>query len=79
MSNGEFSQLSTSHKAMLLWNGGIYLCKRSLRGAKVSLYLFNNDFVEVFYGLRGDKVEDIKLSSSQSLEKYHAFFNTSVA
>jgi hypothetical protein len=79
MSNREFSELSTSRKAMLLWDGGTYLCKRSLRGAKVSLYLFNNDFVEVFYGLRSDRVEDIKLSSSQSLEQYHAYFNTGLA
>ena len=79
MSNREFSELSTSHKAMLLWSDGIYLCKRSLRGAKVSLYLFNNDFVEVFYGFRSDKVEDIKMSSSKSLEKYDAYFNTALA
>jgi hypothetical protein len=80
MSNQYFSQLSTSHKAMLLWNGGTYLCKRTLQGAKVSLYLLNNALVEVFYNRRNDNVEDIKLtSSSQSLEDYHTFFEAGLA
>ncbi len=80
MLNQNFSQLSTSHKAMLLWNGGTYLCKRTLQGAKVSLYLLNNALVEVFYNRRNDVVEDIKItSSSQSMEDYHAFFKTGIA
>jgi len=70
MSNEEFSQLSKSHKAMLLCRSGTYLCKRCFKGRKVNLYLLNDSFVEVFYD-RLECVRDIRLMPSKDyLNKY---------
>lgn len=64
---------------MLLCKSGTYLGGRSLQGAKVSLYLLNNTLVEVFYSYMEGTVEDIKMTSSQSLEDYHVFLKTGLA
>ncbi|SFE65306.1 hypothetical protein [Thermoflexibacter ruber] len=79
MSNKEFSQLSKSHKAILLCKSGTYLCKRCSKGRKVNLYLLNNSFVEVFYD-RLECVRDIRLMPSKDFfNKYGNIKKTLIA
>jgi hypothetical protein len=78
MSNKEFSQLSNAHKAMLLCKSGTYLCKRFFHGDKVTLYLLNNAFVEVFFDQ--EYVQDIRIMPSKDyVGKYGNYKGIGVA
>lgn len=67
MSQGieDFLKLSTSEQTRLLFLDGTFIISIRYYGYKVNLYLYKNDYVEVFYNHKQDLIEKIQLLDYQ--------------
>lgn len=62
-----FTNLTLSESANLLWKEGKFLNTVIYDSRKVSLYVFNGRFIEVWYDAPGDLIEKIIPMSNPDL------------
>ncbi len=75
MSQGieDFLKLSTSEQTRLLFLDGTFILSIRYYGYKVNLYLYKNDYVEVFYNHKQDLIEKIQpLDYQHTRMKFYA-------
>jgi len=75
MSQGieDFLKLSTSEQTRLLFLDGTFILSIRYYGYKVNLYLYKNDYVEVFYNHKQDLIEKIEpLDYQHTRMKFYA-------
>ncbi|OEK02029.1 hypothetical protein BFP97_11075 [Roseivirga sp. 4D4] len=75
MSQGieDFLKLSTSEQTRLLFLDGTFILSIRYYGYKVNLYLYKNDYVEVFYNHKQDFIEKIQpLDYQHTRMKFYA-------
>ncbi|WP_236017541.1 hypothetical protein [Roseivirga sp. E12] len=67
MSQGmeDFLKLSTSEQTRLLFLDGTFILSIRYYGYKVNLYLYKNEYLEVFYNHKQDLIEKIQLLDYQ--------------
>ncbi|HXP49232.1 MAG TPA: hypothetical protein VN922_04715 [Bacteroidia bacterium] len=71
MSNREFIKLNLNERADLIWTNGEFVGSRDYYGYKVSLYVLEGLYVEVWYFVVSNKIEKIEpIEDEHSLELY---------
>ncbi|MBO3700370.1 hypothetical protein J4E76_18015 [Fabibacter sp. E12] len=61
----DFLKLSTSEQTRLLFLDGTFILSIRYYGYKVNLYLYKNEYLEVFYNHKQDLIEKIQLLDYQ--------------
>lgn len=72
MSSTDFTHLSLREKIQTLYREGTFVVAIRYYGYKINLYLYKNDYVEVFYNHKLDKIEKIEpLETSHTRLKFY--------
>jgi len=65
MSREDFRQLSLNKKIQMLYREGTFVVGIRYYSHKVNLYLLNNEYIEVFYNHKLDKIDNIDFLNLQ--------------
>ena len=72
MPSTDFAHLSLREKIQTLYREGTFVVAIRYYGYKINLYLYKNDYVEVFYNHKLDKIEKIEpLETSHTRLKFY--------
>ena len=72
MPSTDFVHLSLREKIQTLYREGTFVVAIRYYGYKINLYLYKNDYVEVFYNHKLDKIEKIEpLETSHTRLKFY--------
>ena len=72
MPSTDFIHLSLREKIQTLYREGTFVVAIRYYGYKINLYLYKNDYVEVFYNHKLDKIEKIEpLETSHTRLKFY--------
>lgn len=72
MTREEFRNLPLHKKIQLLYTEGTFVVAIRYYGHKVNLYLLNNEYIEVFYNHKLDKIDRIDfLNTAHSRMKFY--------
>ena len=63
----EFNELTLDEKAWYLWHGATFLHVYENSQYRVNLFYLNNYYIELWYHMKGNKVDQIRAFKSMSL------------
>ena len=63
----EFNELSLDEKAWYLWHGATFLNVYEKAVYRINLFHLNNYYIELWYHVEGNKVDNIRAFTSQDL------------
>ena len=63
----EFNELTMDEKAWYLWHGASFLHVYENGGFRINLFHLNNYYIELWYDIKGNKVEKIRAFTSIAL------------
>jgi len=63
----EFNELTLDEKAWHLWHGATFLHVYEKSVHRVNLFYLNEYYIELWYHMEGNKVDNIRAFTSQSL------------
>ncbi len=63
----DFNELSQDEKAWYLWHGATFLHVYENSAHRVNLFYLNNYYIELWYNMQGNKVDNIRAFTSIDL------------
>ncbi|MDQ3046856.1 MAG: hypothetical protein M3R27_04850 [Bacteroidota bacterium] len=67
----DYKSLPVNHKAEILWSKGEFIEAIEYRDYDVSLYAIDGLFVEMFYSVKDNQIEDIRVVEDNSRLKLY--------
>ena len=61
-----YDLLPVNHKAEILWSKGEFIEAIEYRDYDVSLYFMDGHYVEIFYSVKNNQIEDIRVMEDKS-------------